>query len=406
MKTSILLRTRVVILCCVVFLTPPALKQAVAKQPGVSFVEISNMEEDWSNMYRIGDYRYDFRDVAEGKSSLELLPDEVDGFAGVEHYMFPMNLSLHGIRFFMKSNDWDLLYSFVITFHTYGDWNDYFYLELVWKLSEKPNNEWIEVTLSPSEFTKVGNPTWQSINKVTFRADVNPGMGCQVKVDALSCFFNRQQPAVSIVFDDGQISTMIAKAVMDEYHIAGSLFVIPTYLSEPGFISQEMVDLLHDGGWDIGGHGDTVLTELTEDKLHDEFLSTKTYLESHHYKGSNIYALPYGVYNQRVLEIGKQYFSWIRPNDTLNQPSGYIPSYRMNSRSITSRTTANEVKEWIDRAKEHGDWVILVFHRIDNKLVYDTDYLESAFREIIQYTLDSGVPIMPMSAYLKNYSSQ
>jgi hypothetical protein len=64
------------------------------------------------------------------------------------------------------------------------------------------------------------------------------------------------------------------------------------------------------------------------------------------------------------------------------------------------------VKEWIDRAKVHGDWVILVFHRIDNKLVYDTDYLESAFREIIQYTLDSGVPIMPMSAYLKNYSSQ
>lgn len=403
MKKMNLLSKWLAVLCMLTALVIPSREISIATAEPVDLVTISNMEADWSNLYHLGDYRYDFRDAAEGKGCLELLPDNVDGFTGVETSFYPMNLSWHGFRFFMKSSDWDLVYTLVITFHTYGDWNDYYALDVVWKLMEKPDNEWIEVVLSPSEFMKVGHPSWQSITKVTFRTDVNPGKHCEVKLDGLSCFFNQKPAAMSIVFDDGHLSTMRAKRVMDEYGLVGTLFVIPDYLWEPEFVDQSMVDSLHDDGWDIGGHGDVVLTELSEEALHEEFLATKTYLESHQYRGRDIYALPYGVYNRQVLEIGSQYFQWLRPNDSLNQPSGYIPANRMNTRSISVYTPVETVKQWIDLAKEYDDWIILVFHRIDDEEVYDTDYSEASFREIIEYALDSELPIVPMSEYLDQH---
>jgi len=402
MKTN-WLRKCMLLLCLLIIFLFPYRQVSKAVPESVDFMIISSMEEDWSKLYHLGDFRYDFRDAAEGKGCLELLADNVDGFTGVETSFIPKNLSLHGFRFFIKSNDWDLVYTLVITFHTYGDWNDYFAMDVVWNLLEKPDNEWIEVVLSPGEFSKVGSPTWQSISKVTFRTDVNPGKGCEVKVDGLSSFFNRQQPAMSIVFDDGHLSTMRAKSVMDEYGLDGTLFIIPHYLWEPEFVNQSMIDSLHDDGWDIGGHGDVVLTELSVEELHEEFLTTKTYLESRQYRGKEIYALPYGVYNRQVLEIGSQYFKWIRPNDSLNQPSGYISSCRMNTRSISVYTPVDTIKKWIDQAKEHGDWIILVFHRIDDAEVYDTDFSEASFREVIQYALDSAMPVMPMSEYLDQY---
>jgi len=405
MKQTRFVQKTIAVLSFFAVLFFPIREIPVATAETSEILTISNMESDWTKLYHLGDYRYDFRDAAEGKGSLVLLPDNIDGFAGVATSFYPMNLSLHGFRFFIKSNDWDLVYTLVITFHTYGDWNDYFVFDMVWNLNEKPDNEWIEVVLSPGEFTKVGNPSWQNITKVTFRTDVNPGKQCEVKIDGLSCFFNQSNPAISIVFDDGHLSTMRAKKVMDEYGIAGTLFVIPSYRWEPEFVDQAMIDTLHEDGWDIGGHGDTVLTELSEQELQDEFLTTKRYLDEHQYRGRDIYALPYGVYNQKILETGRQYFRWLRPNDSLNQPSGYVPACRINTRSVSVFTPVDSVKKWIDQAKENDDWIILVFHHIDDAEIYDTDYSEASFRAIIEYAIDRELPILPMSEYLDRYQS-
>ena len=384
-----------------ILLVIPVQKNTQAITDPVPFHLISSMEEDWFNCYPLGDFRYDYSDAVEGDGCLVLMPDSVEGFVGVKTSFYPMNLSLHGFRFFMQSTDWDLVYTLVITFHTYGDWGDYYSLDMVWNLIEKPDNEWIEVVLSPSEFEIIGNPSWQSINMVSFRTDVNPGKNCEIMIDGLDSFYNRQEPAISIVFDDGFQSVMKAKTVMNEFGVAGTLFIIPDYLEEPEFVDQNMIDSFHEDGWDIGGHGMTPLTELTQDELHEEFRSTKQYLEAHQYRGKDLYALPYGVYNQQILSIGSQYFSWIRPSDSLNQPSGYIPAGRMNARSVIVNTPVDTIKVWIDRAKEYNDWVVLVFHRIEEDPVYDTDYRESSFREIIQYAVDCDVPIMPMSAFLE-----
>lgn len=375
---------------------------ADSKSP--DFQLISSMEDGWQNMYQIGDFQYDFRDAAEGRGSLVLIPDNRDGFAGIQAMCQPTNLLYNGIRFYVKSDHWESVSTLGVAFHTYNDWQDYYIVDAVGNLFNKPNNEWIEVILSPSAFTKTGNPTWQSISKITFRLDVSPGQSCQVKIDGLESFFSVNPSAVSIVFDDGQLEAYRAKSIMDEAGVAGTLFVIPELLGEPGFLNQYWIDFFHASGWDIGGHNWQVLPDLSPEELHQVFKATKDYLTTHQYKGRDLYAIPYGLYNKQVIEIGSQYFTWLRPNDNMNQPSGYISPCRINSRIVSQFTPVEEVLHWIDLAKENNDWLILVFHRIVDRCEYDTDYTEKDFQEIIQYSQKKDIDILPMSDYLKQYN--
>jgi len=191
---------------------------------------------------------------------------------------------------------------------------------------------------------------------------------------------------------------------MDQAGVAGTLFVIPDYLGEPGFLNQYWVDLFHSSGWDIGGHNWQVLPDLSPDELHKVFKDTKNYLSTHQYKGRDLYAIPYGLYNNQVIDIGSQYFTWLRPNDDMNQPSGYVSPYRINSRIVSQFTPVEDVLHWIDLAKENHDWLILVFHRIVDRCEYDTDYTEKDFQKIIQYSQENGIDILPMSDYLEQYN--
>jgi peptidoglycan/xylan/chitin deacetylase (PgdA/CDA1 family) len=362
-------------------------------------IKISSMENGWVQEFRKNDTIYSTNQFVEGRGSLELTSDYYTGINGAYLDIDTTNFHLSGFRLFIRCSDWSKVDYFILNFTSYKDWNDYFWVEFKSILNTPPKGEWLEIVLSQSSFFPVGSPSWSSISRIQFLVGTKAYQPVTVGVDDLSYFKNDREPSVSLTFDDGQESVFtIAKPAMDVYHYAGSMFSIVNYIGEPGFMNQYMVDELSIAGWDIGGHSDFLLTSLTPEQLDADLQKTKKFLTSKNYQGSDIYAIPYGLYNKDVMKAVSSYFTWIRPDDSLNQPSGYISHQRINSQVVVpSNMPVSTVIKWIDQAIQNRDNLVLVFHKIVEKPQVDAEYSLEHFKMILEYMNQRNIKVVPLS---------
>lgn len=361
--------------------------------------QISNMESGWIEEYRANHTIYSSNDYVEGRGSLQLITGYDSGFSGAYLDIDSTNFTSCGFRMFIRCSDWSRVQYFTLNLSPYKDWHDFFWVELKNVLNAPPNGEWIEIVLSRSNFYTVGNPSWSSISRIQILAGTNAYKPVTVGVDDLSYFQNNRQASVSITFDDGQECVYtVAKPLLDAYNYKATLFSITDYVGEPGFLSQFEMEELNIAGWDIGGHSDLVLTQITDEELDKDLLATKNYLASRNYKGSDMYALPYGLYNENVFKKVRNYFNWIRPDDSLYQPGGYISNNRINSQVVVpSSMPVSTVINWVDNALKNRDSLVLVFHKIVDNPQVDSEYSTEHFKEILDYMNARNIPVIPLS---------
>ena len=108
-----------------------------------------------------------------------------------------------------------------------------------------------------------------------------------------------------ITFDDGHSSDYTIAADALEMRQLSAVFFIPwCYLGQPGYLEKSQVRRLRARSFEIGSHGLTHrrLTQLSQEELWREVLQSKLRLED--LLGENIttFALPYGAYDDFVLQ--------------------------------------------------------------------------------------------------------
>ncbi len=387
-----------------------------------NYEEISQMEHGWQNFYKTGHVFYDDYIALEGNTSLAMQTSNRDGrnIVAASFSFPPQSFEARAFRFFVRVSNWNEVALFSVLMNSNGNWYDMFAVDIK-PLFNLPNNEeWIEVVLSRSELYPVNSPTWSSINAIMFRLISVDEKEPTVWVDSLGSFESAKKPLVSIVFDDGMAVTYDnALPVFEEFGVRGTCFVIPDFvgLTADGFMSQEQVDKLANYyGWGIGGHDWRRLTELPKEhsvgdppwlKTLDEALSgTKAYLDEHKYPGRDCYAIPYGAYNDAIINTISKYFTYIRPHNLLTQPTGYISPNEVNSHLVSCSTTMEQIEEWVQEAKENNDWVVLVMHRIVDspRAQYCTENSTEFLRQVIDYTMYiAEVDIVPFHEALEVY---
>jgi peptidoglycan/xylan/chitin deacetylase (PgdA/CDA1 family) len=110
---------------------------------------------------------------------------------------------------------------------------------------------------------------------------------------------------VVITFDDGHLSDhQIAAPELKAQQLTATFFVTCSYLGGPGYMAREQVRALHDGGFEIGSHGLTHkrLSEVSPAELWREALDSKHRLEDLLGAEVSSFALPFGAYNDAVLQ--------------------------------------------------------------------------------------------------------
>lgn len=210
-------------------------------------------------------------------------------------------------------------------------------------------------------------------------------------------------PAVSLVFDDGPDTTLTqAKPVLDAYGFAGTAAVISGAMGQPGYLSEGQVSDLYASGWEIMAHSVTHadMTTLSPERAAAEFADAKQQLAAY---GVQSFAYPYGSYSGELNALGAAAYTSLRGFEQGSNAYGTYP-YDVKVRGVTSATTLGEVGEWLATAREHRQWVVLVFHDISEAGEDSYHTPPEVFRQMIAAVAASHVPVVTYTHALQQFA--
>lgn len=129
---------------------------------------------------------------------------------------------------------------------------------------------------------------------------------------------------IALSFDDGYLNHIRIARLLSRLNIKATFFLI-THLKEfegkPLLTCDEnLIAELVKLGHEVASHTCThrVLIDLSEEELERELKASKEYLEDIINKEIYGLAYPYGIYNKRIMDVVKRYYSYARATDILS----------------------------------------------------------------------------------------
>jgi peptidoglycan/xylan/chitin deacetylase (PgdA/CDA1 family) len=203
---------------------------------------------------------------------------------------------------------------------------------------------------------------------------------------------------VSVTFDDGWESvTSKALPILDKYHIRTTQYIISSVAAAnvTDYMDFGTIKRLKQSGSEIGSHSLTHCNQTTLDKntLEDNAKRSKKILEDQGLGPVTSFAYPLGQYNETTQATYSKYYSFIRSSD-FGYNDRYFDETDIHSIGILDKTSDAQIKSWLDYAKAHKQWIVLVYHRVNDAGEYNvsTDQLGRQMALVEQ----SGLKILPL----------
>lgn len=212
---------------------------------------------------------------------------------------------------------------------------------------------------------------------------------------------------VTIMFDDGELSTYEeALPAMEKQGWPASSVVITKMVGEEEFMSWEQIKELQAKGWEIVSHGlsHEDLTAMSTEQARQELNRSKRNLER---RGLTInhFALPFGAYNAGIMALGAKEYKSLRAYEQGSNPAGTLP-WEVKVHGVTTDTTTSTIEEWINEAKNKGQWIVIVYHKIAE--TGDDAYFTTPadFADMLQTVQDSGIDVVTYNQAWQKFGAQ
>ena len=216
-----------------------------------------------------------------------------------------------------------------------------------------------------------------------------------------------------MTFDDGLESTYtIAFPLMEQYGIKGTVYVVPTWVGQPGYLTLAQLTELHNAGWTIASHtwDHQYLTTLSIADIDTELQSTIDWLNQNGFSdGAYQLAYPYGAYNDTVVqEVSKLGIKTARTvewgtitSDGQTLPFGYPLNYlALPVIEVRSDTPQTDWQFELDRSIAGEGTTIFLIHNIKTGIPdYVEDITPSTFQTLIGYISQTGVKTLTISQW-------
>lgn len=177
-------------------------------------------------------------------------------------------------------------------------------------------------------------------------------------VETLSAGQPFPESTVVLTFDDGYRSVFdVAFPLLDEYGMTATVFLtvgdshIPTLnnrlssLNGIQMLSWQEIKEMNDRGITFGAHTLTHpdLTQLNRDRVEHEISASKGIIEEHLGNSVISFAYPYGRYDDRSMEVARQYFDFACSDELglLTQKSNPYALERVDSYYLRSENLYN-----------------------------------------------------------------
>jgi peptidoglycan/xylan/chitin deacetylase (PgdA/CDA1 family) len=212
------------------------------------------------------------------------------------------------------------------------------------------------------------------------------------------------RPMVSLTFDDGsQAFYQDALPLLDAKGFKTTQYVptagLTTTSPDPFLMTRAQLRELADDGHEIGSHTITHsdLAKLDDADLTRELRESKTLLENIAGRPVTGIAYPFGSYEARVIEKAEAlgYESGRSVEDGYN---GILDLERFDIRgqNVLDTTTIDDFKSWVDYARTHDYWLVVIYHEIvpDGTTPGPYDTTVSQFREQLGYLEATGIDVL------------
>ncbi len=218
--------------------------------------------------------------------------------------------------------------------------------------------------------------------------------------------FTPYQSAITLMFDDGEENTLtVAKPILDNYGFKATASIIVNEVGEDGFMKWNDIRYLENSGWEIASHSlsHRNLTLLSPWEIKKELYLSKKILTRQKLHVNN-FVLPYGAYNDYILDKASSYYSSVRSYEQGDNPQGLFP-FEIKVRGTTSSTTPEQVSFWIKEAQNNKHWVILVFHSIAQNGDDEYYMTPETFKEVVRKIKESRIPVVTYNEGLKLFQA-
>ena len=261
------------------------------------------------------------------------------------------------------------------------------------------------IVIPQSLLVPYGGVTWNdTITGLRFRLYYEPGSSMNVTFLELKKNIDGI-PRMVLTFDDGYTSVFTtAFPIMQQYGIKGTIYLNSAYVGDAGRLTLDQLHQLYDAGWTIANHtpDHTDLTSLTSvAAIKDVIQQGIDWLLANGFtRGAYDFALPFGSYNDMVLEALKE--CGVQTDRTVMLRMTSIPTDNFLEISQegpdgdgypdgANYTTLTEAEKFVDDTIQNKVSTFVMMHMIDDSPASGIEWATSDFTNWIAYIAQSGV---------------
>lgn len=212
---------------------------------------------------------------------------------------------------------------------------------------------------------------------------------------------------VTLTFDDGYCCHYdIVRPLLEKYEMSATFYVTTSLLGQPGYLTEEQVIALAQGGHEIASHGVTHrnFKKLSTIAIEKELLESKQWLEALLQIPVLNFAPPFGACHHHHIRLLKKYY-WSNRSiiSGLNELIPWNP-FALHAYVVFPSTSPHEIERWIDQAIAEQKWLVLVYHQV-NEIADPSEIVEittAAFESQLQTIRQRGVVVKTMKEYVKD----
>lgn len=259
---------------------------------------------------------------------------------------------------------------------------------------------WTPLTFSFGSARVVGHPDRSAIDSVGWFVRDRPvsagGGPLAVEWRAFQAVDAAAQGVVSLTFDDGYDEHFVVAApLLAEHGFRGTAYVMPDQLGLPGYVSVEQARALRDRyGWEVAAHHFRAFTTFAPAELDAETQRTRRQLDELGFaEGARHLAYPEGRQDPRIVRLARRYFATARLASGGPETLPPADPHRLRVMNVVRTTAPEDIARAARQAREHHEWLILMFHWLVEDPVRDTDYSIDAFRRALALLAQEGVVV-------------
>jgi len=257
--------------------------------------------------------------------------------------------------------------------------------------------QWVPFTFNFAAARPVGQPDRAAVDGLGLYVEDRGAGPVTLDWAGARALPQAEQGVLSFTFDDGYAShAQIAAPSMADYGFPGTAYVMPREIGTSGYMTvSEAKALQHRFGWDVAAHHALPFTGMTTSQLEGEIAHIQSFLTGHDLgDGFQHLAYPLGKHDPvRVLGMVRESFATARIAGGGAETLPPADPHRLRVFNVKPDVSPAALGAAARRARDNGEWLILMFHHLVDEPASPLDYGVTEFSQAVAEIAKTGIPV-------------